>query len=462
MESVVGVIYSYIAVARCDAVSSASDRSRRAMSGNHHRRAGSRRMLAWCAAMACALVAVSAVVPARKAFALSSAGSYRSQISQIKQELNAQGAVIQRIVAGYDGTQSELTDLRVELYAAEIRLAADRRAQEADAAQLRRVAIDTYVSGGSVTPAVSVLIATSNPTSIAVRSDFMSAISGKLQTTLDAVAIARRRTQATAARLSSEKAKASATLVQLARQRQSVQAAIAADDAMLSKARGSLQAVLRAQAAQQQAAQLAAEQAMVHPAVQSLPANATPGAPGLPPPVAPPPVAPPGPPVSVSPGTYANPLRGVSGLSPERIDQGVDYSGFGPIYAIGDGVVLNTVNAGWPGGTFITYRLSSGPAAGLVVYAAEDIYPLVQVGQNVTPNTALGTVYEGPDGIETGWSDPSGQGYTMAYDYNQFSGSNSTAFGYNFSQLLQYLGAPGGVLQNSPPTGSLPAGWPNW
>ncbi len=448
---------------RCDAASSAGARSRRRANGRHHGKGFLRRPLILLAAVSCALVAVTAVVPEQAAFGSQSASSYRAQISQIQQELVAQGAAVQRIVVSYDQTQSQLAGVRAQLTAVEARLAADRSSQAADAAQLRRVAIDTYVSGGSVAPTVSVLIATSNPSSMAVRSDFMSAISGKLQTTLDALQLARRRTQATAVRLSSEKAKASATLAQLARQRSSVQAAIAADDAMLSHARGSLQAVLRAQAAQQLAAQVAAEQAMVHPAIQSLPANATPGAPGIPPPVAPPlPIAPPGPPVSVAPGTYANPLRGVSALSPERIDQGVDYSGFGPIYAIGDGVVLNTVNAGWPGGTFITYRLSAGPAAGLVVYAAEDIYPQVQVGQTVTPNTVLGTIYEGPDGIETGWSDPSGLGATMAYDYNQFSGSNSTAFGYNFSQLLQYLGAPGGILQNNPPTGSLPSGWPSW
>jgi hypothetical protein len=71
-------------------------------------------------------------------------------------------------------------------------------------------------------------------------------------------------------------------------------------------------------------------------------------------------------------------------------------------------------------------------------------------------------MYEGPDGIETGWSDPSGQGYTMAHDYNQFDGANSTAFGDNFSQLLASLGAPPGVLQNTPPTGTLPTGWPTW
>ena len=152
----------------------------------------------------------------------------------------------------------------------------------------------------------------------------------------------------------------------------------------------------------------------------------------------------------------------MTALSSERIDQGVDYRGFGPIYAIGDGVVLSTVNGGWPGGTFIAYRLTNGPANGLVVYAAEDIQPSVQIGQSVTSNTVLGQVYAGPTGIETGWADPSASGDTMARTYGQYHGGNSTAFGYNFSRLLQSLGAPGGVLQTNPPTGSLPSGWPSW
>ncbi|MGH9294363.1 MAG: hypothetical protein ACRD0B_03445, partial [Acidimicrobiales bacterium] len=105
--------------------------------------------------------------------------------------------------------------------------------------------------------------------------------------------------------------------------------------------------------------------------------------------------------------------------------------------------------------------LSSGPAAGLVVYAAEDIEPSVQVGQSVSTGSLLGTMYEGPDGIETGWAS-SGTGETMAMVAGQFSGANSTVFGANFSQLLASIGAPPGILQNDPPTGSLPDNWPTW
>src|SRR5262249_46602518 len=72
---------------------------------------------------------------------------------------------------------------------------------------------------------------------------------------------------------------------------------------------------------------------------------------------------------------YRNPLRAVRGLVPERIDMGVDYSGAGPVYAIGPGTVaLSAVGAnspwagtGGPGG-WIAYQLSMGPYAGQFVY----------------------------------------------------------------------------------------------
>ena len=227
--------------------------------------------------------------------------------------------------------------------------------------------------------------------------------------------------------------------------------------------RGNLQTLVAAANAQRRAADAAAERAL------AASAPAQPSQLPVPPPLVttttqpsstPPPSSSPPPPAQ-STGSYGNPLRAVSALSPERIDQGVDYSGFGPIYAIGDGVVLNTVSGGWPGGTFIAYQLSDGPASGLVVYAAEDIQPSVQVGQTVNSGTVIGQVYEGPTGIETGWANPAALPDTMARDYGQFDGSNSSAFGYNFSQFLQTLGAPGGIVEGTP-SGQLPAGWPSW
>jgi hypothetical protein len=151
----------------------------------------------------------------------------------------------------------------------------------------------------------------------------------------------------------------------------------------------------------------------------------------------------------------------VQDLVPERIDQGVDYAGIGPVYPLGDGVVLATTVPGWPNNSNIVYELTDGPATGFVVYVAEDIVPAVSVGQTVTADTALGLVYPGPDGIETGWGDPTISGNTIASAYAQFDGQNTTAFGQNFSDLLHSLGAPPGIA-HTPPTGKLPRGWPHW
>jgi len=103
---------------------------------------------------------------------------------------------------------------------------------------------------------------------------------------------------------------------------------------------------------------------------------------------------------------YLNPLRDISGLSPERVDEGVDFAGAGPVYAIGAAVVTQAMadNGGWPGGGWITYQLIDGPAVGEVVYLAEDVIPTVQVGQKVTPDTVIAHMLNGSDGIETGWA----------------------------------------------------------
>jgi hypothetical protein len=164
--------------------------------------------------------------------------------------------------------------------------------------------------------------------------------------------------------------------------------------------------------------------------------------------------------------TYHNPFRDLGNFNVNRIDQGVDYSGNGPIYAIGDGTVLMIQNSGWiPIGTFIAYRLSNGPAAGKVVYVAEDLTPNVSVGQSVSAGTVIGTVFQGNEGIEIGWGDPNALGQSMAVSLGEWSPNgvaNSTALGTNMSQLLVSLGTRAGQPIAGSPAQSLPAGWPTW
>ncbi len=160
-------------------------------------------------------------------------------------------------------------------------------------------------------------------------------------------------------------------------------------------------------------------------------------------------------------GGYANPLRDVSALVPQEIDQGVDYCGSGPVYALGEGVVVNVYSAGWPSGVFINYRLTVGPAKGRFVYVAEDVMPAVHVGERVGPLTIVGTVHDAATCMETGWADPPSH-FDFAAGHDQFDGRNSTAFGLNFSALLDRLGARPGLPQPYGLSGSLPARWPRW
>lgn len=157
-----------------------------------------------------------------------------------------------------------------------------------------------------------------------------------------------------------------------------------------------------------------------------------------------------------SAGSYANPLRAVDGLVPERIDQGVDYAGSGPIYAIGPGVVESVHNDGWPDGVFIAYELEAGPDQGQGVYVAEELVPKVNVGQQVNASTALGTLLPTGPGIETGWADLSQLGITEAMADGQAAkagdaGGVSTGCGQSFNNLLISLGAPGAVLLSGSP-----------
>ncbi len=162
---------------------------------------------------------------------------------------------------------------------------------------------------------------------------------------------------------------------------------------------------------------------------------------------------------------YLNPLRAVAGLVPQRIDMGADFAGSGPVYPIGDAVITSATDtsAGWPGGGWITYQLTDGPATGLVVYVAEDVQPTVAVGAHVTPTTEIASMFNGNDGIETGWAMPDS---TSAESQLPVAGGISgagpfpTAVGANFDDLLQALGVPAASNAGQAASGLLPSNYP--
>jgi hypothetical protein len=162
---------------------------------------------------------------------------------------------------------------------------------------------------------------------------------------------------------------------------------------------------------------------------------------------------------------YLNPLRAVTGLVPERIDMGADFGGSGSIYPIGDAVITNATGSsgGWPGGGWITYQLTDGPATGLVVFVAEDVRPTVALGAKVTPTTVIATMFNGGAGIETGWAMPDGaSAESQLAEAGGISGAGPfpTRVGVNFDELLQALGVPAAPNAGESPFGLLPSKYP--
>jgi hypothetical protein len=169
-------------------------------------------------------------------------------------------------------------------------------------------------------------------------------------------------------------------------------------------------------------------------------------------------------PVSPQNQEYCNPYRAVASLVPQRIDQGVDYCGAGPIYAIGPGTIdlyNNRNDTGWPGGTFVSYKMSAGPAAGFEIYLAEniDLNPALHAGSFVYSGTVLGTLVNANPWSESGWG-VAGAGYTA--EHACYTEGCDTALGTNFNELLVCLNAPSGVAGQTgccTSTTGWPSGW---
>lgn len=145
-----------------------------------------------------------------------------------------------------------------------------------------------------------------------------------------------------------------------------------------------------------------------------------------------------------SPSGYVNPLAHAS-VTPERIDQGVDYAGTGTLTAIGDAriIYVGITGTGWPG-AFIEYQLLNGPDAGRYVYYAEGVRPSsgISVGRTVGAGQPVATLIPGwSTGIEIGWAAGIG---TETYAAEHGEHSYPTPAGESFSALIASLGGPPG------------------
>jgi hypothetical protein len=144
---------------------------------------------------------------------------------------------------------------------------------------------------------------------------------------------------------------------------------------------------------------------------------------------------------SVSSAGYVNPFAHAQ-VTASRIDQGVDYSGTGPIDALGPGrvVLVSTTDSGWGNGDgWVSYQLTRGAYAGDYVYVAEGITPIVHQDQPIAAGQQIGT-FNGHS-IEIGFA--LGQ-RDLALAHTVYHEGADTAGGRAMDALLVSLGAPSG------------------
>jgi Transglycosylase SLT domain len=134
-------------------------------------------------------------------------------------------------------------------------------------------------------------------------------------------------------------------------------------------------------------------------------------------------------------GNYINPFSLSSGLVTGRIDQGVDFTGGGPIVAIGDALVLQVGAPGWPEEGGVLYELLDGPLKGQSIFVYEGVDATVQAGQTVSAGQQIATFRPGGS-IEIGLADSAG----VPLSHAEYFEGKVTQSGLEMFSLLQALG----------------------
>jgi hypothetical protein len=135
-----------------------------------------------------------------------------------------------------------------------------------------------------------------------------------------------------------------------------------------------------------------------------------------------------------------------------RVDQGVDFTGTGPIAAVGDATILATGAPGWPEGGGVLYKLLSGQRAGQVIFVYEGVQATVHPGQHVAAGEQI-AIFRPGGSIEMGFADASG----VPLSHGEYSEGKETIWGREMASFLTGIGGASGL---SPSLGRLsPEKW---
>jgi len=156
--------------------------------------------------------------------------------------------------------------------------------------------------------------------------------------------------------------------------------------------------------------------------------------------------------VGYSPGFEIEYVSPFLSATTGRIDQGVDFTGTGPIAAVGDAVILATGAPGWPEGGGVLYKLLSGQRAGQVIFVYEGVEATVHAGQHVVAGEQIATFVPGGS-IEMGFADANG----VPLSHGEYVEGKETTWGREMASFLTSIGGASGL---SPSLGELsPEKW---
>jgi cell wall-associated NlpC family hydrolase len=248
-----------------------------------------KRKRSWLRATALAGVVVTALIctgltSARPAGAATLAGE-EAQATAINNQLQADAQKVDALSQTYDGALQTLQSVNASLAKTRTAIAVDKQQVGVDRQDLRRDAINAYVSDGDDTGLQNLFGGTGD--TAVVTDEYRSVASQNITGAVDTLNTAQGRLTSEQSRLETSQSEANAALTSASASRQAAQATVAAQEQTLAQVKGQIATLVAAQQAAEQAAQYAAfkKRVAATTAPARTPTASAPGAPVPAPPV---------------------------------------------------------------------------------------------------------------------------------------------------------------------------------
>lgn len=191
--------------------------------------------------------------------------SAQAEAAQITSQLQADSARVDAISQQYETAQQKVQALDDQIDQIRSTIAADQVQVQSDQGNLRRAALNSYMSAGNNTGLDQLFGAGGQ--SAAVANTYRTVASGNISTDIDSLNVAQKNLAVQQGQLQVAQGQAQSALNEVASEQQAAEAAVAQQQATLSQVKGQIATLV----AQQQAAQAAAQHAAFVSRVGNLP-----------------------------------------------------------------------------------------------------------------------------------------------------------------------------------------------